>query len=133
MKWQWIVVLGIIGIFVLIGGSWAWRYYTAPIEGRVGAQEQIQSKEMMITAYNHFYDLYAKIQSYEVTLQAFNTQLAQVTDKERERVLANIAGVTSQRARDIAQYNADAKKDYTIGQFRDKGLPYQLNNEGKEK
>jgi hypothetical protein len=130
MKWGKWVVIGILGILILIAANWGWRYFTAPITGRVGAQQQIQSKEMMITAYNHFFDLYAAIQSYDVTLQALNSQLEQVTsEKERERVLATIAGVTSQKARSIFQYNADAKKSYTIGQFRDWKLPYQLEEE----
>ena len=128
MKLKWVIVLGILGVFLLTGFGWAWRYYTAPISGRVGAQQQIQSKEMMITAYNHFFDLYAAIKSYDVILQALNDQLKQVTsEKERERVLATITGVTAQRARSIQQYNADAKKSYTIGQFRDWQLPYQLD------
>ncbi len=124
-KW---IILGVIGVFILITFGWGWRYLTAPIEGRIGAREQIQSKEMMITAYNHFFDLYAAIKSYDITLKALDEQLIQVTDTtERNRIIATITGVKSQKGRAIQQYNADAKKSYTIGQFRDWELPYQIN------
>lgn len=124
-----LVVMAVV--IVLIGGGWAFRYFTAPIEGRVTAQEQIQSAPMMITAYNHFYDLYAAIKSYDPMIQAQKDILAQTTSEtDRSRILINIAGITAQKARSIQQYNADAQKEYTIGQFKDKSLPYRLNDKG---
>lgn len=126
------VYLGFVGIGVLlllIGGIWAFRYFTAPVRGIVGAYEQIQSGAMRISSYNYFFNLYASIQSYDISLAALQEQLGQVTSvSERERILATIAGLKGQKARAIAQYNADARKEYTIGQFRDVNLPYQIPN-----
>ena len=42
------------------------------------------------------------------------------------RTLANIAANQSVRAEGINQYNADASKSYTEGQFKSSRLPYQL-------
>ena len=125
------IIAGILGAMLLIGGcvagSWAYRYYTAPIEGRVGAQEQIQSAPSRIVNYNHFFDLCAAIQGHEGNIDAAQGQLGQgLRDDERERVIQTIAGLKGQRVRSIAQYNADARKNYTAGQFRDSDLPYQL-------
>jgi hypothetical protein len=132
MKISNIIILGVLGISIAIVGGYALRYYTSPVRGSIEAYQQIQSGEMRISAYNHFFDLYAAIKSYETTLNALNDNLKQVTsDSEKERILATIAGLKGQRARAIAQYNVDARKSYTIGQFKDWSLPYQINEEGK--
>lgn len=118
----------IIGLAVLVGGGWAIRYYTAEVRGVVGAEEQIQSAPSRIANYNYFFDLCAAIQGHEASLGAQARQLDQVTtERERNRILANIAGLEGQRARSIARYNQDARKEYTRGQFRDSQLPYQLS------
>lgn len=125
--WQVITVIG-IAILLIIAGIWAFRYFTAPIRGSIGAYEQIQSEDTRIVAYNYFFNLYASIQAYPPMIKAQEESLAQTSNEdEKERIRANIAGLKSQLARSIAQYNADARKSYTIGQFRDWNLPYQIN------
>ena len=120
-----LLVLALIAVAVV--GGWAIRYYTAPIRGTVGAYEQIQSAPMRITAYNHFFDLRAAVQGYDGQLEAMRKSLEEnPSKKEKERIVATIAGIEGARARAVAQYNADAQKDYTIGQFRDANLPYQI-------
>lgn len=123
-----LVILGILlGMVIVVGSVWVVQYYTAPVRGTIGAYEQIQSGPMRIASYNYFFDLYAAIQSYTGSLTALQEELDQVqTPSERERILSTIAGLKGQRARAIAQYNADAQKDYTIGQFRSWSLPYHL-------
>lgn len=108
---------------------WGFGVATAGIYGRGEARKQIQSAEMRIPAYNHFFDLCASIQGNEAQIDALEQELEHHSSgsKDHARVLANIAGVTAARQRAIAQYNADARKDYTIGQFRDSDLPYQLD------
>jgi len=126
----WIIGFGsLLGIAAIIGGVWAFRYFTAPISGRVEAQVTIQSGANRIQAYNHFFDLYAAIKSYDALIKAQEDELASTTSTdEQERIRANIAGIRGQKARAIQQYNADAKKSYTIGQFRDWQLPYQIED-----
>lgn len=126
------IVLWVLGGFIvlalLIGGIWAFRYYTAGVRGVIGAQEQIQSAPSRIANYNHFFDLCASVQGAEAALDAQYAQLAATQDpKEQARILSNIAGISAQRERSMRQYNADARKDYTAGQFRDSDLPYQLS------
>jgi len=102
---------------------------TANIVGRGEAHIRIQSADFRIPAYNHFFDLCAAIQADEASLDAQSDELSALTQGTRDynRVLTNIAGIVADRQRAIAQYNADARKDYTIGQFRDSNLPYQLD------
>lgn len=130
MKTAIIALLVIVGLFASVSAGYAIRYFTAPIRGSVEAYEQIQSAGTRIGAYNYFFNLYASIQAYDPAIQAQEELLAMTTDSsDRARIGANIAGLKSQKARSIAQYNADAMKDYTIGQFRDWQLPYQISSD----
>jgi hypothetical protein len=123
-----VIVSLIIIVCVAAGVTWGVRYIAAPIEGSISAREQILSGEQRIVAYNHFYDLKAAIDSYPAQIEAQEEALTRaVSDKEKARINANIAGMKAQLVRLINQYNADAKKKYTIGQFRDLGLPYGID------
>ena len=121
------IMLVLLLIATASAGGWAIRYYTAAPKGIITAQEQIQSAPSRIGAYNYFFDLCSAIQANEVQLDALYAEREVVTtDRNRSRVNASITGVTAERGRGIARYNTDARKDYTIGQFRDSNLPYQL-------
>lgn len=119
-------------LVALILGIWAGvfglRWFTAGPSGALIAREQILSGPQRIAAYNHFFNLCASIQGLEGGLAAAETaQKAATTEREQERQQANLASLKTFRAQSIAQYNADAAKDYTIGQFRDLDLPFQIS------
>ena len=121
-------------LVALIAGGFALRYYIAGPSGRVAATEQIQSGSHRIVAYNHFFDLCAGVRADEVSLDAQNAQLLDTTDPfQRTRVQTNITGLIGHRAGLIEEYNANARKGYTEGQFRDSNLPYQLRTESYAK
>ena len=124
------VCAGTLLMYLVFAAAWGldfgWRWATAGPSGQLEAREEILSGPNRIAAYNHFFNLCASIQGNEVQLEALNAQLGQASPDDRDRVLSSIAGVTAARGSAIAQYNADAGKDYTIGQFRDLDLPYQL-------
>lgn len=128
----WLITFGVFAAFALV---WALglsvRYFTAEVRGRVTAEERIQSGGSRIVGYEHFFDLCAAVQGHESQIEALRNELATAeSERDRSRINASITGVSSMRARSIAQYNADALKDYTLGQFRDSDLPYQLNENG---
>lgn len=129
-----LTVVGALGAFLVlialtIGGVWAFRWYTAEFRGKLDAREEILSGPQRIGAYNHFFNLCASVQGNEASLDALRDELASYEPgtKDYSRTLTNITGVRATRARSIAQYNADAAKDYTIGQFRDLDLPFELS------
>ncbi len=123
-----LIILAVIGLLIaLVGGSLLARYWLAGPAGAVDAVEQIQSGANRISAYNHFFDLCAGVRADEVSLDAQHFQLQNTTDEfQRTRVLTNITGLMGHRAGLIEEYNANARKDYTVGQFRDSDLPYRL-------
>lgn len=106
----------------------AWRYVIAGPKGAVQAREQVQSGDYRIAAYDHFFALCSSIQGFEGQLSALHTQLRATTDPaQRDRILASIAGVEGQRFQSIARYNAEARENYTRGQFRDSDLPFHID------
>lgn len=127
-----------IGVFVALwavvaafaGSNWAWRYFTADTRGAVDAEEQLESAPSRIQKYNHFHDLCASIKRKEAQLANQLNALDNATsNQERARIRQNIAAIRSQRMGDIAQYNADAHKDYTRARFHDSDLPYTIPEE----
>lgn len=127
----WGIILMIFVVLVLmVPAGWAIKYFTADIRGRIEANETIKSGDNRIAQYDHFFNLCASVQADEARLEALKVELEKTPDDvDKSRLLANITGVTSHRARIITQYNADAAKNYTSGQFRDSNLPYRLHIE----
>jgi hypothetical protein len=125
------IVACVFGLTILILGSlvafYATKYYTAPIRGKIEAREEIMSGDYRIAAYNHFFDLKVAYDSADASLTALiKARDVAISDDEIERLNASIAGVESQKERTRLQYNADAAKNYTLGQFLDLKLPYQI-------
>lgn len=122
--------LWIGALLVLFGAVWAitfaFGWVSAPWNGKLQARQEINSGAFRITAYNHFFDLCASVQGLEGQLDAEKALLPSTTGYTHDRILTNIGGIEGARAQAIAQYNADANKSYTIGQFRSNNLPYQL-------
>lgn len=114
-------------VFALVAGIWGLRVATAGIYGRGEAHRQVQSAPSRIAAYNHFFDLCVSIQNAEAQIDAQQEALATAEDHvDKSRMTQNIAALKATRAAGINQYNADAAKDYTIGQFKDSDLPYYI-------
>jgi hypothetical protein len=124
--WFWILMV-ILAIAILTLLGLGWRYILASPRGKVQAQEQIQSGSSRIAAYNHFFDLCAAVQSDEAAMASLRSELlTNPPDSRRTQINASLTALRSARAEKINQYNADARKDYTIGQFKSSGLPYTL-------
>lgn len=124
-------VLAVVTVFIVIAAGvaagWAIKYATADVRGRIEANETIKSGANRIAQYNRFFNACAAVQANEGALDASLAQLAETTsESEKERIRANITGLRATRSRTIAEYNSDATKNYTNGQFRDSDLPYQL-------
>lgn len=122
-----LVLAGIVVLIALAFASWAWRYYTAEVRGKVGAEEQIESAPSRISNYNHFFDLCASVQRKEAKIKAQKDSLAYASGDDESRIRQNIAALKGARAGDIARYNADASKQYTRARFLASNLPPRLD------
>lgn len=134
----------LIGLLVLalfavaVTAIWFIKYQTAEVRGKINAHETVQSANSRLANYNHFFDLCAAIQGYESALKVHRATLAELVSAKADthdidRTRTVIAAVSAQRGRAIAQYNVDARKEGTMGQFRDAALPYQLNDDSAGK
>lgn len=123
-----VFLLSILGLVVLIGAVWAYRYYTAPVRGKIEMREKVESGQHRLQAYEKFHDMYEQILSYSEQIRYQEELLEEVTDEgETSRVRRNIAGLKSQRSRLIREYNSEAKMTESRGKFRDENLPYSLD------
>ena len=119
----------LVSIYLIGWAAFGIRVMTAGIVGRGQAEIQIQSPSSRIPAYNHFFDLCASVQQAEAGIDSQTDLLEASSDANDEaRIRTNIAALEMTRLNGIYQYNADAAKDYTIGQFRDSKLPYRLDD-----
>lgn len=123
-----------IFFFVVIGiASYGWQWFTAPFKGKLEKRKEVQSGDFRKYSYEHFYDMYAQIKSYNQQIKAQKQNLKNTQDKERkQKIRQNIVGLQSQRSRLIQQYNADARKTKTSGQFRSNDLPRKIDPEELE-
>lgn len=118
-----LIALGLVISAVGYGVGW----FSAPYKGKLEARKTINSGSFRIAAYNHFFDACAGIQGEMGQLAAQQQALKTAIGDDIGRVQANIAGLEGELAGDVADYNADVGKSYTIGQFRSAGLPFRID------
>ena len=128
-----VAVIAAVGIVIAIG-SYAFNWFAAPYQGKLQARQQIQgSGDFRIQAYNHFFDLCASVttmdQALQATVQAEKQDSGQSLSEDRTNYIAQL----NSRNDAANQYNVDAEKSYTVGQFRASNLPYQIPNYQKGK
>lgn len=125
------IIAAVMFIFLLcwlvVAASFGLRVATAGLVGRGEAHIAIQSGSNRIAQYNKFFNICASVQSLEDRIDQQTEALKQATNPvDQQRIRDNLAGIRGLRSEAINQYNADASKDYTDGQFRASKLPYQL-------
>lgn len=124
------ILVGSMAIF----GWGMFQRSTADFRGETAALEQIKANaDNRISAYEYFFDLCASIQGHEDTIRALRTELDGDPSQSRaEQIQGAITANQAQRDGKIRQYNSEASKDYTSGQFRDADLPAELHVDNKE-
>lgn len=124
-------ILAVIGLVALI--VFGVRWITAPAKGKLQAREQINSGNFRIAAYDQFFNQCVSVQTKEAAIEALEQELATNPSAQRkEQINASLTANRIGRVSDIRQYNADAEKSYTVGQFRASKLPFQLDPTAKE-
>ena len=128
-----------VALILAVMYVFGWGFFaktTAPWRGEVGKHERVEGNaDYRIAAYDHFFDLCAQVQSDEASIGGLRRELKadpRPTDERATQINASITALESNRAANINQYNADAAKQYTEGQFRSSGLPYRLSVSTKE-
>lgn len=123
-----LIVALVIAAMAVFGFGW-FSNATANFRGNVAKNNLVQGNgNYRIAAYDHFFNLCQHVQSDEASITNAQDELKTSTNPQRQLVLnATITALRNDRADTITQYNADARKTYTLAQFRDSALPYQLD------
>lgn len=120
-----IIIAAIFGLGLL--GVWLnseFSILTAETRGETGQREQtVADPDYRIAAYDQFYNKCAAIQSLEDQLEV----MQQTKGLPEDQKAANILALTNQRNTLINQYNVDARKAGTLGQFRASDLPFSID------
>ena len=125
-KW---LAAAVVTVVLLTLASYAWKYYMAPVAGKANAEMKIESADSRIANYEKFFDQCASIQGYEAAIEVQREALDLATSPEdKSRLQTVVASIKAQRSRAIAQYNADVRKAYTTGRFKDASLPHQIDD-----
>lgn len=125
------MALGIVAAIILMMGialaSGGWRYITAEFFGKVDQQVQLESAENRTIQYERFFSLCSAAKSFQQTVGIQEQRLENTEDsKVRDRIYSNVAGLKSQLAKTVNEYNT-MSGTHTRGRFKAANLPYQLN------
>lgn len=127
-------VIAVALFLAAVYGGGLMQRMTADFRGETGQIEQTQADaDYRISAYDQFYDKCAGIQTLESKISNLSDELEETDDEQRKSVLnTSITASKNKRAELINDYNADARKEATRGQFKASDLPYEIdiNEEG---
>ena len=123
------VVIAVAIILATVYGGGLLQRMTADFRGETGQIEQTQADaDYRISAYDQFYDKCAGIQTLESKISNLSDELEETDDEQRKSVLnTSITASKNKRAELINDYNADARKEATRGQFKASDLPYEVD------
>lgn len=126
-----VLILIISTILVSVYGGGFLQRMTADFRGETSQIEQTQADaDYRIGAYDQFYDKCSGVQSLESKIANLTEELEATDEDKRKSVLnTSITASKNKRAEMINDYNADARKEATRGQFRASDLPYELSEE----
>lgn len=135
----WRLIAGVLGIILVVfvftwftfGLNLGLRVVTAGIVGKSEAHIEIQSADFRLQAYPHFFDVCASVQANEDAMDISWQQLESMEEGSTAwlRKQQDYAAQARARQEGIREYNVDANKSWTIGQFRDEDLAFQLDPE----
>lgn len=127
-------IVGVIALglsVMLITGTL--KKETADFRGGVDQVEQVEGNaDYRIAAYDRFFALCAQVQGNEATIKSLEEELVTADESRKSVIRATLTGVKSQRAQNIAEYNADASKEATAAKFKASNLPYNLDVNAEE-
>lgn len=114
---------------MILGGlSWV----TAPFRGALDQREKtVADGDYRIAAYDEFFNSCEAIAAKERIIERYEEQLSTAEGDQKARLQAAVTGESNARDELIADYNADAAKAGTRGQFRSSDLPFTIDPNGR--
>lgn len=127
------ILLAVLVMAAVFFGTHLFSQKTADFRGETSKRNLVEANgSYRIAAYDRFYNECASIQGVEDSIANQEAERAAATPSRQAQIDANLTASRNVRASAIRQYNADARKSYTAGQFRSSDLPFQLDPTAKE-
>jgi hypothetical protein len=133
---RWSIAAGLLAVLV-VGSIWVAGIFgfgwlsneTADFRGKVAQHNQIEANgAYRIAAYDTFYNECASVQTAQAAITNTEIALKATTDPARKvQLQANLLALKNTLAQAVAQYNVDARKAGTLGQFRASDLPFTID------
>ncbi|WP_428117734.1 hypothetical protein [Candidatus Poriferisodalis sp.] len=125
MKRKYKVWIAVAAVVIVVGGPlfgiFAPRLWAEPA-GRTEQIVAVNRGNYRTTAYELFYDLDEQIEALDVKLQVYPAEPDDMNSRER----TECRGLLLKRATLVADYNASARQELTVGQWRSEDLPHSL-------
>ncbi len=126
-----LIAVAIVTAGIFLAGQQISRW-VAPIKGETEVIEYRHSAENRIAKYNEFFSLCESVQTMEARIDVFTSDVElyseDITSRAFTNAKTNLNAVTIGREDAVNEYNQDALRDYTGGEFRDLDLPHPLSN-----
>ena len=133
-----LIIGGIVLLALVVVAVFGIQWVTAEPRGKLDQRERtVANGQYRIANYDSFFNLCGSIQAKEDQIRNTedrptdnkNGTAGGFTESQKQSILL---ALENSRASLIRQYNADATKEGTAGQFRDSNLPYQINVNDKD-
>ncbi|MGH3987107.1 MAG: hypothetical protein ACRDTZ_07290 [Pseudonocardiaceae bacterium] len=129
------ILATIVVLAIALAGAYLTGFFSDVTADRRGQTEQrertVGDGDYRIANYDAFFDRCEAIVATEGDIAATREQLNASTDEtQRFYDQQNLRAQEAQRRTLVAQYNADAAKAGTAGQFRDSNLPARIDLNG---
>ena len=126
-----------IGVAVLFGAVYFWTSFlqtTAEVRGETAQKERVVADgDYRIANYDWFYEQCSAIEAKNQKIQLLEEQIASTDDESQKAGYeSGLLAEKTTRAELITDYNAKAASGGTRGQYRDAGLPKQIDPNDEE-
>lgn len=120
----WVLFLVMLVVVTVSIGALVWLW--APWQGKIEARQQINTGTNRIAQYERFFNDCGTIQGQQDNIEAQKATVKSLHGRAHDNAVVTLSAMTYQLNRDVADYNANAAKSYTNGQFRASNLPYHI-------
>lgn len=136
-----VIAFGLVIVtLILLASMWVfgWGFFsraTADFRGETAQiEDTLADPDYRIAAYDHFFGLCTAVQNTEAQIRGQEGELEAegVTEARKGQIQSNLAALRASRESLINEYNNDAGREATVGQFHASNLPDRLDSE-KEK
>lgn len=128
--WVGAAIAAVLVFLLLFFATNIFSQKTANFRGETSKRNQVEANgSFRVGAYERLFDECKAVMNDEVQIKELTEELKTVTkgSESESQIRTFLTASKIARVSDINTYNLDVRKTYTVGQFKDPSLPYQLD------